>query len=625
MNFYIPDNFIWNVFSINFERLNIFVKDDLKLKNNWLSLNTLLIVKHKVTNDQIVVRVINTASLPNDLQKMSWLIDLFKDREKDDSIDLVTRKELSWTWYECRILWMIFEDENNKMKFGSDLSNIYATYTYEVYKPSWKELENLIKLSAGFDLNSEIKQSKLERYWIIRYSSSIQRKVTPFSDTPFYINPDDILARRTALFWMTRTWKSNSIKKLVQTVEKMNTEDRVIWQIIFDINWEYANTNDQDWTSIYEKYKDKVKRYSFWEKEWFEIMKIDFFDDQNGWLQEWFFLLKSLLEEKSSWADYFQAFLTIDLEKPEEYEFSKSIKTRYDRLIALYKVVLRKAWFTPDPKTELQFTGFQELDKQLWQIRWKGYCTYDEGEQWFTELWKQYNSLEHILDYKTSHCWKEWASEELKSLLTILTGSKVPGWDKTVSWYTKLTPYQEYHAIPKRGIDQLYYVKIIEDLSKWKLVIIDLSQGEWKVKQIYIDKLAKEIFYFNMKKFTNWEIPPNFQLYFEEAHNIFPQNSNDLTQIYNRLAKEGAKYNIWLVYATQELSAISPSILKNTENWFISHLNNDSELNLLKNYYDFWDYLKTLKQFSKGTDLWYSKIKMLSYPLTLPVQIDLFQ
>jgi hypothetical protein len=32
-----------------------------------------------------------------------------------------------------------------------------------------------------------------------------------------------------------------------------------------------------------------------------------------------------------------------------------------------------------------------------------------------------------------------------------------------------------------------------------------------------------------------------------------------------------------------------------------------------------------LKKFSNTTDKWYSRIKMLSYPFTLPIQIDLFQ
>ena len=143
---------------------------------------------------------------------------------------------------------------------------------------------------------------------------------------------------------------------------------------------------------------------------------------------------------------------------------------------------------------------------------------------------------------------------------------------------------------------------------------------------MYSERLTEKVFYNNMKVFTSWWKNSYIQFYFEEAHNLFPQKDNkDLTQIYNRIAKEWAKYKLWLVYATQEVSSISSNILKNTENWFISHLNNQDEIRELKKYYDFEDFADSLIRFSVWEDKWFARIKMLSNSFVVPVQIDKFE
>ncbi len=153
-----------------------------------------------------------------------------------------------------------------------------------------------------------------------------------------------------------------------------------------------------------------------------------------------------------------------------------------------------------------------------------------------------------------------------------------------------------------------------------KIVILDLSVGDARIREKVSTQIASKIFQNSMSNFVSGQTPPNIVVYIEEAHNLIGKGM-DLTETWPRLAKEGAKYRISLVYATQEVTSMHPNILANTENWFITHLNNLREIKELAQFYDFDDFSESL---IRAQDVGFARVKTLSGPFVVPVQIDKF-
>ena len=196
------------------------------------------------------------------------------------------------------------------------------------------------------------------------------------------------------------------------------------------------------------------------------------------------------------------------------------------------------------------------------------------------------------------------------------------GYDQQHKNCTRIPLCQAQHE--EKAAEQVFSGSIIKFLRDGKIVIVDLSQGNQEIQNDYSERICKHIFQNSINNFIKNIKNNTIQFYFEEAHNLFPKHDDqNLQQIYNRIAKEGAKLNLGLVYATQEVSSISSNILKNTQNWFISHLNNTEELNELRKFYDFEDFLDTLRRFAPQ-DKGFVRMKTYSNPFVVPVQINKF-
>ena len=646
--------FVGRPFYLDYNKAFILISDYWKQTVGGIPHGTFLLAfydNEQDVSEALLLRALRPTKLPTDNDVISSMIEYYKDNLKTsgekNQLDSLTRYEFSWSGLECRILGTFYKIKGNNgsdiIEFGADVENFYSANNYSVYKPESDVLKHIVNQRDEDQIIGSENEFEIGN---VRYSSSRRFNVTTDKKVSVYINPEDFLGKRTALFGMTRTGKSNTVKKIIEaTVEISNKAPEAnlpdepfqnnlaenlepfnkkgspkypVGQIIFDINGEYANPNFQDeGTAIYELYSEDVIRYSVIEKEGFKVLKVNFYED----IEAGFELIRSHLSEMSG--DYISSVAAIDLSPPEDKE-DKSAMTRYERQVAAYLCCLYQAGFIPPSNFKVKFQGRKELNEMVrpdGSLDPKKGLSLEKASDWFSTIWDNYND-EFFSKYKRDHDGREWADEDLKSLLVFLTRKRSPGGNANISGFRKLHGIRDLHT---PTVDKPFQDEILEQLLSGKIVIIDLSQGNPEIQKLYSERICKAIFNNSMDRFIKNK-PNNFvQFYFEEAHNLFPKKEEkDLSQIYNRIAKEGAKLNIGLIYLTQEVSSISANILKNTQNWFIAHLNNEDELKELKKYYDFSDFTDSLVRFSAKNDKGFVRMKTYSNPFVVPVQIHRF-
>jgi DNA helicase HerA-like ATPase len=185
---------------------------------------------------------------------------------------------------------------------------------------------------------------------------------------------------------------------------------------------------------------------------------------------------------------------------------------------------------------------------------------------------------------------------------------------------TVLNRYRNYH----HHLATNFVAEILDGLEAGRTVILDLGNANDRIREFFADMLSRAVFQHQEVKFTSNRLGEHFiQLYFEEAHNLFPATAKDLTGVYARFAKEGAKFHIGMTYSTQSPSTIYGELLAQTENFFIGHLSSSQETSAL---------VKLQRAFSgveeeimRSRTPGYMRMLTQSHRFVIPVQARLFE
>lgn len=667
--------FVGRPFRLTYGKAEVLVSDSWKKRAKGIPQGCFLLAYYDNKFDgseeveAILLRVIQPAKLPTDQEVINSMVEYYKDNirtgeNERSQLDSYTRYEFSFSGLECSVLGSFYIDEQGKTRFGADLENFYSAHNYSVIKPSPDILKAIVNYREHGSPGGvgDITIGK------VRYSSSRRFQQTEV-EVPVYVQAPDFAGKRTAMFGMTRTGKSNTVKKIIQSCVDMSNNapfelDKVlerpeevlkpfteenhpkypIGQIIFDVNGEYANPNLQDQgTAIFDLYKEQTIRYSTIAKSGFRQLKVNFYNEIKAGLD----LIKAhplIADDNSRFVTNFKG---VSLNPPENYATDRftSLAKRYDRQVAVYLCCLYNARLNPPPNFKVRFTANEKVRSVVNQAL--GYkvepnpnnkrsgtleLTLEQASKWWEKLWEVYtpslgkNENSNSQENRTSDDDEpeEWGDDDLKALLAMLTGQTKDNKGRVTSHsgYKILYSIRDQHT---ETVQKPFDEDILSHLRAGKIVIVDLSLGEEKIQKFFSESITIRIFRDSIRRFVETR-PNNFiQFYFEEAHNLFPKkDGQDLSQIYNRLAKEGAKLNLGLIYATQEVSSISSNILKATQNWFISHLNNEDEIKELRKYYDFSDFTESLIRFSQDTDKGFVRMKTYSNSFVIPVQVDRF-
>ncbi len=673
-----PEQYVGDLITLDYNTADILIHDTLRQRVDGLPHGCLLIASRITPADleadtlpdnpnHLLIRVSESVKLAvdNNLEQVRFNAvqrsnDTQYSYDESNQTDQFTLNMLRYSGIRCRILgtYRTYLDRKDgvwKLHFGSDIADFSAGQGMKIYKPRGPALSKIINHQR--DNDSKAPPTKIGR---LRYSSAIKEDTTAES-VEVYIRADDFIAQRTALFGMTRSGKSNTTKIIASALFKLRSAEsrEIVGQLIFDPNGEYANDNPQDQGCIRNiqhespDFAGQVHTYGSHLNPHYDpdrtLTKFNFFGNQEptsppDTIEELDQILHSIYQGKQivdaslseETAGYIQNFCNASLSDsagvnrtPEGFREY----TRFRRRLFIYRSILAEMGFaypTENPTTSGLFgRDVRKLMQESEELTQYADLLNSNGLSWnaaanfvksFAAWTKSPEFRTYNTQYASTHEGRNWTDPHLDGLLDFYTDTRARAIARGTMVWHDLSSSDDYAEA------------IVRQVRDGKMVIVDQLLGNSNLNRLAAERIVRRLLSAQQDAFITPKLnkvtgeiikPPHVIVYAEEAHTLLPKSSeDDNTNIWAVVAKEGAKFNMGMVYSTQEPSSLQTNILKNTENWFIGHLNNTDETNQLSKFYDFRDFASSMINVSEAG---LTKVKTKSRYYTIPVQIDEFE
>jgi Helicase HerA, central domain len=558
----------------------------------------------------------------------------------DVDLDPFTKNRVSFTGLSCRIIGTFYEESRSGrqvLQFGHDVDNFYATATYRVFKPIGDGLTAI----ASY-IKPDVGQVQMVRVGAVRYSSTRRRAIAAKqSDAAVEVNIQDFIGNKTGMFGMTRMGKSNTMKTVAARVFVVSEQRRAageapVGQLIFDPQGEYANPNTQDGTELAAIGTNHVVIYKFGadgKQPNVRPLGFNFFDP--GQIDATKAVISAALADAA--ADYVRSFVQADFKgDPLEGETAADGIQRAKRAargrLMLFGALIKADYVVPQTHPDGDGNDWpwrawvsmrKELADALEAQLGQGHIKRGKGGN----VGVTRESVVKVIDWLLARVEAgDLTGPAAEGLGSFVSGdawrSATPIYTqenqgRAVSGYTKLKPLRAFHT-PSSKSD--YRNEVYDLLIKGKIVIVDLHLGPDAVIRRMSEQLAEHIMERQTHVFTSGAEPPHLQIALEEAHNLFSSDRyKDDLDVWVRMAKQGSKLKLGMLFATQEVTGVDHQVLANTKNWVVAHLNNGREVRALGEFYDFKAFGDAI---ISHEDRGFVRMKTMSSPYIVPVQID---